>query len=31
MGFLAEQSLVSVDGALAWISLPSPTLAVANQ
>jgi hypothetical protein len=29
-GFLAEQSLVSTEGSLAWITLPAPTLAVAE-
>ena len=29
-GFLAEQSLVSTEGSLAWINLPAPTLAVAE-
>ena len=31
IGFLAEQSLVSPDGSLAWINLPAPTLAVADR
>jgi hypothetical protein len=29
-GFLAEQSLVNPDSALAWINLPAPTLVVAD-